>query len=337
MGGGGFCDGVGQKIWRDEWSNLFLSELIQTKQIQMPNEQSTSCANCGKEDGDSGDKLKACAACKLVKHCGRDCQIALRSQHKTACRMRAAELHDEALFRQPPKGDDCPICFLMLPHTYGGQTFMNCCGKIICSGCRHAHELQSSGDPTCPFCRAVQPSVKEFVKRLEKRVDANDASAICQLGTKYFEGDEECGVKKDVNEAIKLYHRAAKLGFASAYKNLAVIYRNGYGTVKDETKSKYYYELAAMAGSPKARGVLGRFDAEAGRFDRAIKHWLIAASCGDDEAVNCIKFTMTMGNATKDHYAQALRGYQQWMNEVRSADRDRAAAYFGVSNHTACD
>jgi hypothetical protein len=305
---------------------------------KMPNEQSTSCANCGKEDGDSGDKLKACAACKLVKYCGRDCQIAHRPHHKTACRTRAAELHDEALFRQPPKGDDCPICFLLLPDTHGGSTFMNCCGKTICTGCCHANELQSSGDPTCPFCRAVQPSVKEFMKRLAKRVDANDAYAICQLGGMYFDGDEDYGVKKDVYKAIELYHRAAELGSAwpsaSAYKNLAVIYHNGHGTVKDETKSKYYFELAAIAGNPKARGVLGHFDARAGSFDRAIKHWLIAASCGDDKAVDSIKFAMTMGNATKDHYEQALRGYQQWVNEVRSADRDRAAAYYGVSYHT---
>jgi hypothetical protein len=33
--------------------------------------------------------------------------------------MRAAELHEELLFRQPPKEDDCPICFLVLPKADG--------------------------------------------------------------------------------------------------------------------------------------------------------------------------------------------------------------------------
>ena len=53
------------------------------------------CANCGKGE-DSSSSLKACTACKLVKYCNRDCQIA-HPQHKKECRRRAAELHDEKL------------------------------------------------------------------------------------------------------------------------------------------------------------------------------------------------------------------------------------------------
>ena len=55
------------------------------------------CANCGKE----GSNLKSCTACKLVKYCNRECQIAHRPQHKKVCKKRAAELHDEKLFKQP--------------------------------------------------------------------------------------------------------------------------------------------------------------------------------------------------------------------------------------------
>jgi hypothetical protein len=76
-------------------------------------EVATMCANCGKGE-EVEAKLKACTPCKLVKYCGKDCQIAHRRQHKNACKRRAAELHDEALFRPPPK-EDCPICFLLLP------------------------------------------------------------------------------------------------------------------------------------------------------------------------------------------------------------------------------
>ena len=35
------------------------------------------CANCGKGKEESG-KLKACTACKMVKYCNRECQIAHR-------------------------------------------------------------------------------------------------------------------------------------------------------------------------------------------------------------------------------------------------------------------
>ena len=73
------------------------------------------CANCGKGEEES-DKLKACTACKMVKYCNRECQIAHRPQHKKECKKRAAELHDENLFAEPPSQyGDCPICFLRLP------------------------------------------------------------------------------------------------------------------------------------------------------------------------------------------------------------------------------
>ena len=76
------------------------------------NTTTTECAACGKKGVDG---LKACAACKFVKYCNRDCQIAHRPLHKKACKKRAAELHDEALFKEHPPHEDCPICLLPLP------------------------------------------------------------------------------------------------------------------------------------------------------------------------------------------------------------------------------
>ena len=95
------------------------------------------CANCGKGEESAGD-LKSCTACKMVKYCNRDCQIAHRPQHKKACKKRAAELHDEKLFKQPPPKGDCPICMLLLPSLNTGWKYRSCCGKTICSGCIHA-------------------------------------------------------------------------------------------------------------------------------------------------------------------------------------------------------
>ena len=107
--------------------------------INVNNNNSTisvsACANCGKGEEESV-KLKSCTACKLVKYCSRDCQIAHRSQHKKECRRRAAELYDAKLFKQPPQKDDCPICFIRLPSLDStGWRYMTCCGKVICSGC----------------------------------------------------------------------------------------------------------------------------------------------------------------------------------------------------------
>ena len=89
----------------------------------------TLCANCGKGEESAGD-LKACTACKMVKYCNRDCQIAHRLQHKKACKKRAAELHDDALFKDPHPREDCPICMLPLPIDPGNHHFIHAAGNI---------------------------------------------------------------------------------------------------------------------------------------------------------------------------------------------------------------
>ena len=98
-----------------------------------------TCANCSKGEENSGD-LKACTACTLVKYCNRDCQIAHRPQHKRECKKRAAELHAEKLFKQPPPEEDCPICMQTLPLLSSGSRYKLCCGKTICSGCIYANK-----------------------------------------------------------------------------------------------------------------------------------------------------------------------------------------------------
>ena len=97
----------------------------------------TLCANCGKGEGSAGD-LKSCTACKRVKYCNRDCQIAHRPQHKKECKKRAAELHDEELFKDPHPREDCPICMLPPPLDPAKSAFYACCGKTICNGCIYA-------------------------------------------------------------------------------------------------------------------------------------------------------------------------------------------------------
>ena len=76
-------------------------------------ESARCCAECEEEGGVS---LKACKACMSVKYCNAKCQHKHWPKHKTACKLRATELRDEALFKDTPdKKEDCPICFLPMP------------------------------------------------------------------------------------------------------------------------------------------------------------------------------------------------------------------------------
>jgi TPR repeat protein len=121
--------------------------------------------------------------------------------------------------------------------------------------------------------------------------------------------------------------RDAELGFAPAYQSLGIVYGKGDGVSKGKKKARRYHELAAIAGCVKSRLNLALYERKAGRFDRAIKHWLIAASQGDVITVNFIRSSLSSGYATTDHYNQALQGYQLYLDEVKSDQRDKAAAH----------
>ena len=212
-------------------------------------DMSPVCANCGKGE-ESTNTLKACTACKMVKYCNRECQIAHRPQHKKECRRRAAELHDEELFKQPPPADDCPICFLRTPTLNLGWQYQSCCGKVICCGCIHAPLYDDQGNKVdnrkCPFCRTPWPTEEEKNEREKKRVELNDPIAIYNQGNYYREGTN--GYQQDYDKALELWHRAAKLGHPRAYSGIGNAYYNGNGVEVDTKKAKYYYELAAING-----------------------------------------------------------------------------------------
>ena len=156
------------------------------------------CANCG-EGEESADSLKACTACKMVKYCNRDCQIAHRTQHKKACKKRATELHDEKLFKRPPLKEDCDICMLPLPPLHTGLKYKSCCGKMICSGCIYAVAKRDGGVGLCPFCRTPRPTPDELIEQYKKRIEAGDTEAILNLGCCYNDG--EFGLPLDHNKA----------------------------------------------------------------------------------------------------------------------------------------
>jgi len=291
------------------------------------------CANCGKGEEESV-KLKSCTACKLVKYCSRDCQIAHRSQHKKECRKRAAELHDQKLFQQPQPPDDCPICFLRIPvlqtgAIYTGSIYYACCGKVICSGCCWAPLYDNQGNEVvnkkCPYCRTPElQSEKEIVKRYKKRVEAGDPLAIHDTGCWYKDGIY--GYPQDYSKALELFHRAGGLGFAKSNTNIGYAYKHGNGVEVDENKAKHYYEVAAMQGEAQARHNLGLAEGRAGNMGRALKHFMIAVRDGKSDSLETIKEMYLNRLATKEDYTKALQSYQTYLSEIKSRQRDDAAA-----------
>ena len=91
-------------------------------------------------------------------------------------------------------------------------------------------------------------------------------------------------------------------------------------------KAIHYYELAAIEGCAQARNHLGVKEGVVGNYDRALKHFMIAVKDGDTQSLTNIKLLYSLGHATKDDYAKALRAYQLYSDEVKSDQRDKAAA-----------
>ena len=274
------------------------------------------CADCGQEGGG----LKACNACKLVKYCNASCQRAHWSKHKQECKKRAAEIHDEALFKQPPPREECDICMLPLPLEIAEQIYQTCCGKILCNGCIHAANT-ADNRRLCPFCRTPQAtSDEEMIKRMKERAEGGDAEAINMLGCYYRVG--RYGFPQDHDKAIG----AGELGCVMSYGNVADAYYNGRGVERDMKKAIHYYELAAMGGDIAARYNLGAFEANAGNFEKAIKHFMISAGAGYDDSLKEIQKCFRNGYATKDDFEKALRAHKKASDEMKSDQREAAAA-----------
>ena len=136
------------------------------------------------------------------------------------------------------------------------------------------------------------------------------------------------GFPRDYTKALELWHRAAELGNAEAYSSIGSAYQRGRGVEVDENKVRHYWELAAMGGDVRARHNLGTMEIEAGNMDRALKHWMIAVRDGYNESLEKIKLWYANGQATKDEYTEALQLYQTYLGEIKSSQRDKAAASY---------
>ncbi|EJK52436.1 hypothetical protein THAOC_28284 [Thalassiosira oceanica] len=286
------------------------------------------CANCGKGSDAAGTvKLRNCNACRLVKYCGVDCQRAHRKQHKKACKQRVAELKDEQLYSQGherPEGDFCPICTLPIPLPMREHSvFMECCMKRICNGCAMASFKRGMSD--CAFCRTTTADNEaDTLAMIQTRVAKKDPVAINNLGNSYFRGG--LGLQKDMRGAVELYTEAAELGSIEALYNLGNAYDLGKGVQQDMAKAVEFWTKAAMEGHAGSRHNLGCIEAERGNYNRAVIHWLISAKMGAKDSVENIKRAFMEGVGTKEQYAEALKGYQDAVEEMKSHDRDEASA-----------
>ncbi|EJK54355.1 hypothetical protein THAOC_26026 [Thalassiosira oceanica] len=134
---------------------------------------------------------------------------------------------------------------------------------------------------------------------IETRADAGDPVAMFHLGNHYSYG--LYGLEKDMTRAIELFERAAEIGGSSR-------------------------------GGRFCKTQLGVFEHNAGNYDIALQHYMIAAKMGHQGSLNKIKNMFVNGHASKADYAEALRGHHSAAEEMRSPDREEALALLERTN-----
>ena len=243
--------------------------IISTQHNNDTDDAMCRCASCGATEVDA-IKLKTCTGCKSARYCSIKCQKEHRSQHKRACKKRAAELRDELLFKQPETTalGDCPICLVPLPLDLEKYKMQSCCSKINCIGCAHAHSSQRREE--CPFCRyPVQPEEDdEIIRNNTRRAEANDPIALQWMGSLR-------NAVGDYSSEFQYWTKAAGLGEIMSHFYLGLMYHLGNGVEKDEKKETYHMEEAAIGGHPEARFILGSDEWHYGSKERGTKHMLL--------------------------------------------------------------
>ena len=121
-----------------------------------------------------------------------------------------------------------------------------------------------------------------------------------------------------------MWTEAAELGSLDAHFRLGCRYYKGDGVEEDEPRGMHYWQQAAMKGDVESRNNLGIVEFNNKNYELAVQHWMIAAKMGNEESLNDIKKMFMQGHATKAQYAEALRGYGDAVEEMKSSMREGA-------------
>ena len=192
----------------------------------------------------------------------------------------------------------------------------------------YAHKMRENElriRQSCPFCRKPAPETEaEVERRNTKRAEANDPVALSNEGAKYYRNE-------DYRKALENFSKAAELGDASAHLYLARMYHKGLGVEEDEEKTLYHVEEAAIGGHPEARYALGDHEWDVNKNnERAVKHWIIAATQGDDDSIKALIDAFKRGHVSKETLVATLRAHKAAVDETESPQRKAADEYFRI-------
>eukprot|EP00956_Cyclotella_meneghiniana_P013570 scaffold19703_cov19-Cyclotella_meneghiniana.AAC.1 len=111
-----------------------------------------------------------------------------------------------------------------------------------------------------------------------------------------YHSEGQNGLPVDKSKAFELLQRACELGYAAAHYHLGISYYNGVGVEQDKNKAVHHMQMAAMMGDVHARHNLGIVEDENENFQRAMKHFMIAAKGGYEHSLYVVKLGFRSGH-----------------------------------------
>ena len=123
------------------------------------------------------------------------------------------------------------------------------------------------------------------IPSLTALAEKGDANAQNELGVRHYSGQ---GVKKNFNEALKWFTKAAAQEHPKAQYNLGVLCEKGEGVIENDKEAVKWFTKAAAQGFAKAQADLGSmyFIGKGVKQNNFIAYawWNIAAFNGNEKA-----------------------------------------------------
>ena len=161
----------------------------------------------------------------------------------------------------------------------------------------------------------------EAVRWYRKAADQGDANAQSNLGWMYRNG---YGVPQSYDEALRWYRKAVEQGHANAQNNLGWMYQNGYGVPQSNDEAVTWYRKAADKGHANAQNNLGVMYRDGygvpQSYDEALRWYRKAADQGNATAQFNLGRMYEIGKGVPQSDEAALRWYR------KAADQGNAAA-----------
>ena len=117
--------------------------------------------------------------------------------------------------------------------------------------------------------------------------------AILYLGNFYRDG--AYGLVKSEKKAAKFYKRAVELGNVDAMNALGALYGLGLGVKMDPNKARQLYRMAVDRGDAAAQCNLAMGLRKEGKYDEAMRLFLLSAKQGYANAIYGIAFMYVNG------------------------------------------